>query len=235
MAKDYYLILGLGSSAEPEEIRAAYRRRALELHPDHSGGASDPFVDLQEAYGVLRNPELRRAYDRQRDRHHVWRQSAGEPLRAPSRAPGRHVEPFRDQRRGGRVQPIALWDDFETYAPAYDEVADRWWRNFTPGSRPKGESTKSLTVEVPLSPDEARWGGEIEIRVPVPVVCRLCGGHGALDYYECWACGGRGCGLADQPLRVRHHAGLLGDHEVAIALDEVGVENFYLLVRFRVS
>jgi molecular chaperone DnaJ len=230
MAKDYYLILGLPLSAGPEEVRAAYRRRALELHPDHSGGASDPFVDLQEAYAVLSDPELRRAYDQQRNRHHVRRRSDAEPLRAP----GRHAESFRDRQRGGTVEPIALWDDFETYAPGYEELADRWWGNFTPGNRPKGESVESMTVEVPLSPDEARRGGEIEIRVPVPALCGLCGGHGALGYYECWACSGRGSGLVDQPLRVRHPAGLLGDHEVAIALDQLGVENFYLLVRFRV-
>jgi molecular chaperone DnaJ len=231
MAKDYYLILGLPSSAGAEEVRTAYRRRALELHPDHSGGASDPFVDLQEAYAVLSNPELRRAYDQQRSRHHVRRRSVAEPLRAP----GRHAESFRDQQRGGSVEPIALWDDFETYAPGYEEVADRWWGNYKAGSRRKGESIESLTVEVPLSREEARWGGEIELRVPVKALCGLCGGRGALAYYECWACGGRGSRLVDQPLWVRHPAGLLGDHEVAIALEQFGIENFYLTVRFRVK
>jgi curved DNA-binding protein CbpA len=104
MAKDYYMILGLASSAEPEEIRAAYRRRALKVHPDHSGGASDLFVDLQEAYGVLSKPELRRAYDQQRDRHHVRRRSVAEPLRASRR----HVESLQDRKRGGTAEPPYL-------------------------------------------------------------------------------------------------------------------------------
>jgi curved DNA-binding protein CbpA len=65
MKKDYYLILRLTPEAAAEEIRSAYRRLAIKLHPDRSGLDSDPFLDLHEAYSVLSNPRRRAVCDRE--------------------------------------------------------------------------------------------------------------------------------------------------------------------------
>jgi molecular chaperone DnaJ len=232
MSMDYYLILGLASTASPEEVRAAYRRRALELHPDQSGGESKRFLDLQEAYSVLSNPDRRTAYDRQRNRT-PWRLN---PAAEPLRAPGRGAESFRASRHSGgrRTGPIDLWTDFSTWVPGFEELTDRWWRNFG-GTRPKSEGIQALTVEVPLSRQEARWGGEVEIRVPVRAACRLCGGRGSVGYEECWRCGGAGSGVWDGAVRVAHRPGLMGDHEEWVSLEGLGVENLCMRVLFRVS
>ena len=53
MRKDYYVIFGIASDATLEEVKSAFRRRAMELHPDTSGLASRPFLEAQEAYGVV--------------------------------------------------------------------------------------------------------------------------------------------------------------------------------------
>jgi curved DNA-binding protein CbpA len=53
MAKDYHKILGISDDAGQEEIKSAYRRLAKEHHPDQTGGDSDRFRDIQEAYSVL--------------------------------------------------------------------------------------------------------------------------------------------------------------------------------------
>ena len=53
MEKNYYVILGVSSNATVEEVKAAFGWRALELHPDRSGKESGPFLEVQEAYGVL--------------------------------------------------------------------------------------------------------------------------------------------------------------------------------------
>ena len=87
MRKDYYLILGVPSDASLNEIKTAFRRRALDLHPDTSGLESGPFLEAQEAYGVLADPERRRCYDQQSHPwslapHPPWR-SSPEPLRRP--------------------------------------------------------------------------------------------------------------------------------------------------------
>jgi len=66
---DYYARLGVQPSASAEEIRAAYRAKARETHPDHNPGdprAAERFQAVKEAYQVLRDPDRREAYDRAR-------------------------------------------------------------------------------------------------------------------------------------------------------------------------
>lgn len=66
---DYYARLGVQPSASPEEVRAAYRKKAHETHPDQNPDdpeAAERFQAVKEAYQVLRDPERRNAYDRAR-------------------------------------------------------------------------------------------------------------------------------------------------------------------------
>jgi DnaJ-like protein len=63
MRKDHYLTLHVKSDATTEEVKAAYRRLALEVSPDLSGSGSDPFLEIQEAYSVLSDPRQRALYD----------------------------------------------------------------------------------------------------------------------------------------------------------------------------
>jgi molecular chaperone DnaJ len=65
--KDYYAILGVRRDATQEEIKRAYRRLALEYHPDkHPGNKEmeERFKEINEAYAVLSDPQKRAAYDR---------------------------------------------------------------------------------------------------------------------------------------------------------------------------
>ena len=70
--KDYYKILGVPRSAGESELKRAYRRLALEWHPDkvaedQKEAASKKFQDIGEAYEVLSNPETKAKYDRGED------------------------------------------------------------------------------------------------------------------------------------------------------------------------
>ncbi|MFQ5451212.1 MAG: DnaJ domain-containing protein [Nitrospinaceae bacterium] len=70
--KDYYKILGIPETAGPPEIKKAYRKLALEYHPDHHPGdvqSEDQFKEISEAYGVLIDPSKRREYDLFRGAH----------------------------------------------------------------------------------------------------------------------------------------------------------------------
>ena len=67
--KDYYGILALTVVASQDAIRAAHRDLARRYHPDAGGGDVERFRQVQEAYQVLSDLLLRRAYDRQREQH----------------------------------------------------------------------------------------------------------------------------------------------------------------------
>ena len=66
MARDYYEILGVARSADKEEIKQAYRRLARKYHPDvnKETGAEERFKEINRAYEVLSEPEVRSRYDR---------------------------------------------------------------------------------------------------------------------------------------------------------------------------
>ncbi len=63
--RDYYDVLGVNKSANAAELKAAYRKQALEWHPDRnkSPEAEEKFKEVNEAYEILANPEKRSAYD----------------------------------------------------------------------------------------------------------------------------------------------------------------------------
>src|SRR5947209_15818114 len=65
--RDYYQVLSVGRSASEQELKSAYRRLAVQHHPDKNPDdprAEDKFKEAAEAYAVLSDPEQRRRYDR---------------------------------------------------------------------------------------------------------------------------------------------------------------------------
>jgi DnaJ-class molecular chaperone len=65
--KDYYRVLGLSNNASSEDIKKAYRKLAMQYHPDRNGGreewANDKFKEINEAFSVLGDPNKRLQYD----------------------------------------------------------------------------------------------------------------------------------------------------------------------------
>src|SRR5437588_10740041 len=77
--RDYYEVLGVARDADDETIKKAYRRLAMQFHPDRNVGnheAEVKFKEAAEAYEVLRDPEKRRRYDRY---GHAGLEGAGVP------------------------------------------------------------------------------------------------------------------------------------------------------------
>ncbi|MBI2310218.1 DnaJ domain-containing protein [Candidatus Collierbacteria bacterium] len=63
--RDYYEVLGVGKSATEQQIKSAYRKLALQYHPDRNkeSGATEKFKEVNTAYEVIGNPEKRKMYD----------------------------------------------------------------------------------------------------------------------------------------------------------------------------
>ena len=234
MAKNHYLVLGVPADASHEEIKAAFRRRARESHPEQAGRESEPFLEIQEAYAVLADPERRQHYNQRTSvvatRHWPWG-PAPEPLTARRPAGG----PLRPVAPGRSLREASLAESFETYGPSIDELFARLRSNFETLTRPKAEQLASLTVELVVSAEEARWGGRVRIWIPARATCATCGGHGAVGAYECWQCEGHGALTTEYPVEVDYPPGLSDGYAVRIPLTRFGIENFYLTVLFRVS
>jgi hypothetical protein len=103
---DLYEELGVARGATRDEISAAYRTRAKELHPDarpDDGTAAERFTRLGAAYRVLSNPEERARYDAALERPVVSARRPSPPVATPApMPPAVPAKPFRLSRRGAR-------------------------------------------------------------------------------------------------------------------------------------
>ena len=80
--KDYYKILGVDRKASEDEIKRAYRKLALQYHPDRNPGdkkAEDKFKEINEAYQVLSDTEKRKRYDQLGESYARYQQRGGAP------------------------------------------------------------------------------------------------------------------------------------------------------------
>lgn len=232
MAKNYYVILGVTSHATDDDVRAAYRRLAKEFHPDHHSGGLRAFLDIQEAYSVLSDAQKRRDYDRQfQSRARPSLPVFGKSVTSTSSGP----EPLIPRHGPGRLDDISLTRSFQAFTPSFDEIFDRLWSNFRNLTHPKGEGMRNLSVEVPVTPEQARQGGQARILVPSRAYCPTCRGQGAMGYYECPRCAGEGSIVGEYPVNISFPPGLSGDHTVLVSLERFGIRNIYLSVIFRIT
>jgi DnaJ-class molecular chaperone len=225
MAKSYFAILGISPQATVDEIRSAYRRLAKEFHPDHYAGSSQRFRDIQEAYSVLANSRRRHEYEQS-----IRKAPIKTPLRAARYPEPEPLIPEESPVDLGEVSPVR---SFHSFTPSFDEIFDWLWRNFSDLSQPKSTPIQNLTLEVTLSPEQARRGGNARVMVPAQAVCPTCGGRGGVGFYECARCAGEGVISGELPVSVSFPSGLTKDHAVMIPLDRFGIRNTHITILFR--
>ncbi len=175
--RDYYEVLSVGRGASADEIKSAYRKAALQWHPDRNPAnkthAEEKFREATEAYGVLSDPQKRQIYDTY---GHAGLESAG---------------------RGG-YQSV----DFSVFEGLQDILGDFFQVDdvFGFGGARRGRARRAqrgadLRYDVTLSFEEAVTGRKLKVRVPRTETCEHCGGSGAKPGTQpvvCQACGGRG-------------------------------------------
>ncbi|MFQ5765700.1 MAG: molecular chaperone DnaJ, partial [Rhodospirillales bacterium] len=160
MAKDdYYGTLGVGRDARADEIKKAYRKLAMQYHPDKNPGnkqAEQKFKSVSEAYEVLRDDQKRAAYDR-------FGHAAFDPAAAGAGAgPGGGF--------GGG------------FASGFADIFDEMFGDFG-GARRQGPAETGKGADLPfnlgITLEDAFQGKRAEIRVPSSVACGACKGSGA--------------------------------------------------------
>ncbi len=174
---DYYETLGVPRSADADQIKKAYRRLAMDYHPDRNRGspeAEERFKQLSEAYEVLRDRERRAAYDRY-GKDGLRGAGAGGPF------------------QGG----FDLHDAIEIFmrdfgGAGFEEIFGGRRRRSAPRTRMAGETVR---VRLPVTLKEVVHGSTKRLRLALLEPCGTCGGSGSADPQgaaTCPTCGGSG-------------------------------------------
>lgn len=176
--RDYYEILGVGKNASTDEIKKAYRKVAMQYHPDRNPGdkaAEEKFKEAAEAYEVLSDTEKKAQYDRY---GHAGVSGNG---------------------RGGYSGGMNMEDIFSQFGDIFGEDI---FGNFfggqqrgRGGQRTRGVRGSNLRIKLKLTYEEIAKGVTKNIKVKKHVVCNTCHGSGAKDkgsVQTCATCGGSG-------------------------------------------
>ena len=170
MSQDYYELLGVSRTASADDIKKAFRKLAMQFHPDRNPGDAESekkFKTVNHAYDILKDPEKRAAYDR-------YGAAAFEGGAGP----------------GG---PQGQGFDFgSVFGDIFDEM-------FGGGGRGRGGRAdtrgQDLRFNLEITLEQAYGGTEATVRVPSSVSCEVCHGSGAeagSKPQTCPTCQGRG-------------------------------------------
>ncbi|MBI4923648.1 MAG: molecular chaperone DnaJ [Devosia nanyangense] len=179
MAKrDYYDVLGVPKGSDEAALKGAYRKLAMQLHPDRNPGDADAehkFKEINEAYDALKDPQKRAAYDRF---GHAAFENGGMG-RAGNGAAGFGPE----------------------FATSMSDIFEDIFGDFMGGQRGRGQGQQSrlrgsdLRYNLEIALEEAFLGRTVEIDVPTLVTCHTCDGSGAkpgTGMSTCKHCNGHG-------------------------------------------
>lgn len=170
--RDYYEVLGIQKSASADEIKKAFRRKAIELHPDKQGGDEAKFKEVNEAYEVLKDPSKKQRYDQ--FGHAGVGGNGG-------------FEGFGGFGQGGSQSfdfgDMGLGDIFSSF--------------FGGGGQQQRRQARGRDVEarVEISFDQAIFGTEVDLHINIEDTCEHCKGttvEPGHDLKTCDTCNGSG-------------------------------------------
>ncbi|AQR60486.1 molecular chaperone DnaJ [Brevundimonas sp. LM2] len=169
MARDYYEVLSVERTIDAAGLKSAYRKLAMEHHPDRNGGSEESmarFKEISEAYTILSDDQKRAAYDRF---GHAGVNGGG----------------------GGGQQGFHDVNDIfsQVFGDAFGDV-------FGGRRQPNGPRRGSdLRYDLEITLEQAYKGADVEIAVPTTATCETCEGSGAKPGTQpktCGTCGGAG-------------------------------------------
>ncbi|MBS0410059.1 MAG: molecular chaperone DnaJ [Proteobacteria bacterium] len=170
--RDYYEVLGVQRGCDDAGLKSAFRKLAMEHHPDRNNGCEDAagrFKEINEAYSVLSDPKKRQAYDRF---GHAGVNGNG----------------------GGGPNGAGFGDVHDIFNEVFGDV----FGDMFGGGRQRQSGPargQDLRYDLEISLEQAYAGAEVEIKVPAAMTCETCEGTGAkagTSPTACTSCGGAG-------------------------------------------
>lgn len=128
------------------------------------------------------------------------------------------------------AQPPSFFACPESIRPSFDELFDRYVRNFAGIGVPKAEREEALNLEVVLTPEEASRGGILPLGAPVFHECPVCRGSSEDWPFPCLECHAQGLIEQQEIIRIRIPPGIRPSTVFELPLRGLGVHNFYLRV-----
>lgn len=185
MARDYYQILGVERGADDATLKSAYRKKAMEFHPDRNPNdksAEAKFKEINEAYDALKDPQKRAAYDR--FGHDAFQNGGGGNARGQGANPGAGFSGGFSGFEGGNFEDI-----FE------DLMGGLFGGGGAQSRRSHVARGADLRYNLEVSLKEAFTGTKVDLKFPTTISCETCHGSGAKPGSKpttCETCGGRG-------------------------------------------
>jgi molecular chaperone DnaJ len=170
--RDYYEILGVSKDASADEIKKAFRRLAVQHHPDKEGGDEVKFKEINEAYEVLKDSSKRQRYDQ------FGHAGVGGAAGGGGNPFGGGGSPFGGQGQSAHFDfgDLGFGDIFENF--------------FGGGARGQRQPSRGRDVEMRIEIDfeEAVFGTEANLKVDLEDTCEHCSGKTVEPGYQLQAC-----------------------------------------------
>ncbi|MGQ3039294.1 MAG: molecular chaperone DnaJ [Brevundimonas sp.] len=174
MARDYYEVLGVERTIDAAGLKSAYRKLAMQHHPDRNGGSEESmaiFKEISEAYTVLSDEQKRAAYDR-------------------------FGHAGVNGGMGGAGQGQGFHDINDIFSQVFGDAFGDVFGGQRGGGRQSGPRRGSdLRYDLEITLEQAYKGADVEISVPTTATCDTCEGSGAKKGAKpttCSTCNGAG-------------------------------------------
>jgi len=162
--RDYYEVLGVGKSASADEIKKAFRKAAIEHHPDR-GGDEAKFKEVNEAYEVLKDPAKKQRYDQ------FGHAGVG----------GNAGNPFGGSYGGQNV-------NFDFGDLGLGDIFSSFFGGGQPSGRPRQARGRDVEATVEISFEQAIFGTEVELALHLDDTCEHCKGTTVEPGHELKTC-----------------------------------------------
>jgi molecular chaperone DnaJ len=172
MKSDYYDILGISRTASMDEIKSAYRKLALKYHPDKNPNnkvVEDKFKEINEAYGVLSDPQKKQEYD-------TYGHTASEST-------------------NNNYSYTQYNGDFSNVGDIFGDIFGNIFGGSNKSKKTRTHRGEDLQYETKVSYLNVMKGTDLSVEIPKKDVCPICKGYGTNDttqIIKCSKCGGTG-------------------------------------------